>query len=90
MNKHDLSGQLIRPGREIVGKEISSIPITINCSGQLSNIFEFFRSIESFSRVIRIDNLKMQSKIDESIVNVNAVAIVYYRRQANSGQRKKI
>jgi Tfp pilus assembly protein PilO len=90
MSKHNLSEQSIRPGRETAGKEISSIPISISCSGQLSDVFEFFRSIESFDRLIRIENLQMQSKLNQSIVGVKAVAIVYYRQQPNGRQGNKI
>lgn len=90
MSKHNLSSQSIQPGRETVGKEISSVPISISCSGLLSDVFEFFRSIESFDRLIRIENLQMQSKLNQSIVGVKAVAIVYYRQQPNGRQGNKI
>ncbi|MBW8016372.1 MAG: type 4a pilus biogenesis protein PilO [Planctomycetes bacterium] len=90
MKKHNLSEQLIQPGRETVGEEISSIPITINCSGGLKDIFEFFRSIESFDRLIRIEDIEMVSELDQDIVAVKAGAIVYYRRQSSTGQENKI
>lgn len=89
MNKHNLSEQLIQPGSETIGSELSSIPITINCSGQLKDIFEFFRSLESFDRVVRIENLQMESKLDQDIVAVTASALVYYRQEPSSGQKDK-
>jgi Tfp pilus assembly protein PilO len=81
MKKHNLSEQLIQPGSEVVGTEIASIPISINCSGRLEEVFEFFRSIESFERVIRIENLEMKSELDQDIVDVKAAAVVYYRQR---------
>jgi Tfp pilus assembly protein PilO len=90
MKKHDLSEQLIQPGSETVGEEISSIPISINCSGRLKDVFEFFRSIESFDRVIRIENFEMKSELDQDIVAVKADAIVYYRQKYDGWQENKI
>jgi len=90
MKKHNLSEQLIQPGSETVGQEISSIPISIKCSGRLKDVFEFFRSIESFERVIRIEKLEMKSELDQDIVAVKAGAIVYYRQKSSAGQENKI
>ena len=90
MNKHNLTEQLIQPGVEISGPEISTIPIVLNCSGSLNDIFEFFRSIELFDRLIRIENLEMKSESDQDIVSVKADALVYYRKYLASNQDIRI
>ncbi len=81
MKRYNLSDQLIRPGGEIVGKEISSIPISIECSGNLKDIFGFFRSIESFDRLIRIESLEMTSELEQDVIAVKAGAVVFYRSE---------
>jgi Tfp pilus assembly protein PilO len=90
MKKHNLSDQLIQPGSESVGNEMSSIPITIECSGNLKDIFGFFRSIESLNRLIRIESLDMKSKIDQDVIEVKAGAVVFYRNEYGSDRGNKI
>jgi Tfp pilus assembly protein PilO len=89
MKKHNLSDQLIQPGSEKVGKNISSIPISIECSGNLKDVFGFFRSIESFDRHIRIESLEMTSEIERDVIDVKAGAIVYYRNGYGVDQGNK-
>lgn len=79
MNKCNLSDQLIQPGKETAGKDINSIELYVECAGRLSKIFEFFKSIEQFERVIRVESIQMLSKQDSDVINVKADAIVYYR-----------
>ena len=79
MNEHKLNNQLIQPGKEIVGEDVNSVKLDINCSGKLSQIFGFFKAIENLERVIRIDNLDMKSEADSDVISVKANAVVYYR-----------
>lgn len=90
MKKHNLSDQLIQPGGEIAGNEISTIPISIECSGNLKDIFGFFRSIESFDRLIRIESLEMKSEIEHDIIAVKAGVLVFYRNQYSVDRGNKI
>lgn len=79
MKKHDLTDQLIQPANETVGNFIACIPISIECTGKLKNIFEFFKSLEKLERLIRIEKLELISKLEEDTVTVKASAKVYYR-----------
>ena len=80
MNHCDLADKLVRPGEEIKGKSLSCIPIDLECSGRLSQVFEFFRAIEKFDRIIRIEQIKMNN--DQNLtgnIKVQAKAMIYYR-----------
>ena len=80
MNTHNLTDQLVQPGDEIHGERLSRIPLKIRCSGALSQIFEFFRSIEQLDRLIRVEHLDLAGDKDFSgYVTVNAQANVYYQ-----------
>ena len=86
MKKHNLTEQLIQPGKETEGRNITSIPISIQCSGKLEDIFEFFKSIESFDRLIRIEKLEMVNKTDGDTIKMKADAKVYYRPNAGGNE----
>lgn len=83
MGKHNLSDQLIQPFGETVGKDVISIPIGLECSGRLSDVFGFFRSIESFDRLIRIEKLEMSSEPEQDVISIKANAVVYYRNESS-------
>ena len=85
MNKHNLKDQLVQPGTEIQGTDVNCIPITMKCSGSLSQMFEFFKSLQDFERLIRIEDIKFVNSSDFSgQLEMNAQASVYYR---SSGEK---
>jgi Tfp pilus assembly protein PilO len=80
MNKHNLKEQLVQPGEEIQGSIANCIPITIECSGTLSQIFELFKSLQDFERLIRIENIQLiNDKNYSGPLKMKAQASVYYR-----------
>lgn len=80
MNKHNLKGQLVQPGTEIQGSEVSRIPMTIECTGSLNQIFELFRSLQDFERLIRIEDMKLINGKDfAGPLKMEVQASVYYR-----------
>ncbi len=80
MNRHNLQDQIIQPGSETTGPTVGCIPITIQCSGTLEQVFEFLKSLADFERVIRIDKLQLLNDADFSgRIKLNADAKVYYQ-----------
>jgi Tfp pilus assembly protein PilO len=80
MNRHDLKGQIVQPGSEIAGEDINCIPITIECSGSMSQIFDMLKSLGSFERMIRLEKLDIVNDGEFSgEVKLTAEAKVYYR-----------
>ena len=80
MNEHNLKDQHIKPGVEIQSENLSRIPISIECSGTLTQVFGFFQAFQGLERVIRIERLQLTNDKDFSgVVTMNALANVYYR-----------
>lgn len=80
MNRHNLQEQVVQPGGETTSQIVGCIPITIQCSGTLEQIFEFLKSLANFERLIRIEELQLQNDTDYSgRIKLNAVAKVYYQ-----------
>ncbi len=80
MNRHDLQEQIVQPGVETTCQIVGCIPITIQCSGTLEQIFEFLRSLAHFERLLRIEELQLQNDADYSgRIKLSATAKVYYQ-----------
>jgi Tfp pilus assembly protein PilO len=80
MKSLNLKDQLIQPDKEVLGSEINSISITIKCSGSFSQLFEFFKLLDDFERVVRIEQIKLTNSLtDTGQVTMVARAKVYYQ-----------
>jgi Tfp pilus assembly protein PilO len=80
MNEHNLKEQLVQPGSEIQSAEVNCIPINIECSGSLKQIFELFKSLNNFERLIRIESIRLINDKDfVKPLKMKVQASVYYR-----------
>ncbi len=80
MNRHNLQEQIVQPGSETTSPTVGCIPITMQCSGTLEQVFEFLKSLSDFDRVIRIDKLQLLNDADYSgKIKLIADAKVYYQ-----------
>jgi Tfp pilus assembly protein PilO len=81
MDNNHLADQLVRPGEVACEEDFCSIPLEIRCTGTFENMFEFFRAMEQFERLIRMD--QVQLKNDETVTGrliLQAQARVFYQR----------
>lgn len=86
MNRHNLQEQIVQPGGETTGPTVGCIPITIQCSGTLKQIFGFLKSLADFERVIRIEKLQLLNDADFSgRIKLGADARVYYQTAVKPG-----
>ena len=86
MNEHNLTDQLVQPGKEIEVKGLHCIPISVQGKGGLKQIFEFFSSLQLLNRLVRIEQVKLVN--DGGFggeVSMQAETIVYYRSEAGQG-----
>lgn len=84
MNRHNLTDQIVQPGGEIVGERVNRIPIKIQCTGTVSQIFAMLGSLDEFERTIRIEKLELSSDDEFSgQVKLDAQANVYYHHAVN-------
>jgi Tfp pilus assembly protein PilO len=79
MKDHGLSEQLVKPETEIHGEIISCIPISLQCSGSLDQIFKLFDSLAQLDRLIRVEDVQLLNDSDYTgNVRMQAKANVYY------------
>jgi len=86
MNKHNLREQRVQPGREVETEGLSCIPISMQCKGRLKHVWEFFGSLQSLDRLVRIEQIKLLNDRDFSgEVSTQTNAIICYRTEAEQG-----
>ncbi len=86
MDENNLKGQMVQPGQEIKAGELNCIPISMQCRGRLSQIFEFYKRMQELDRLVRIEHIKLVNDDDfsgEVIMQTNAV--IYYGWEVGRG-----
>ncbi|MGA2915082.1 MAG: type 4a pilus biogenesis protein PilO [Sedimentisphaerales bacterium] len=80
MQKQGLDKLVVQPGTETETSSLSQIPVFISCEGKLVQIFRFFKALESFERIIQIEevDLKANNELDGSVV-MQAKVNIFYR-----------
>lgn len=87
MNDCQLVEQSVQPGTEQVSDELCCIPLTIECSGSLDQMFAFFQSLEQLDRQVHFQDVELNNSDDfDATVKLNAKANVYY--QAKSEEKE--
>jgi len=90
MNEYNLQEQVVTPRGEISSSELNCIPIDIKCKGNLTEMFEFFKGLQSLDRLVRIERIKLSNDTDFSgEVRLETRAIVYYQTVVAEGLTKQ-
>lgn len=80
MDKYELKDQSVKPENEIAADRINCIPIDMHCRGKLARLFEFYKSLQSLDRLVRIEKLKLENDRDlTGEVSMETRAIIFYR-----------
>jgi len=86
MKEHGLSEQVITPGEEIEADRFNCIPVSMRCKGELAQISEFYRRLQTQDRLVRIEKVKLSNDNSYSgQVNMETEAVVYYRAKVEQG-----
>ena len=86
MNKYGLKKQVVNPNVEIQTNDLNCIPVTIQCDGQLSQIFEFFKSLQRLDRIVRIEQITLvNDKNFNGQISMQTKAFIYYKTPAGQG-----
>ncbi len=86
ISRHNLKEQVIVPHKEIVMKDLSCIPVDMQCKGKLAKVFEFYKQMQKLDRLVRIESVKLLNDKDFSgEVNMQSKVIIYYRPQSEQG-----
>ena len=82
MASHELKDQVVQPGEEIASGRLNGIPISMQCKGDLKQIFKLFKSLEGLERLIRIEQVKLSNAKDFSgDVTMQTKGVIYYRSE---------
>jgi Tfp pilus assembly protein PilO len=80
MDAHNLVDQKILLGKEIESEGINGVPVSVGCRGSLPQIFEFFGSLQSLDRLVRIEDVRLVNEKDFSgQVKMEVETVIYYR-----------
>jgi len=83
MNGLSLTEQLIQPGSQVETQQLNCIPISINCKGSLTQIFEFYKLLQGLDRFVRIEQVELTNDSDFSgQVHSQTKVSIYYRTGA--------
>jgi len=86
MDKHKLNEQLIQPGGVIKTETLNCIPLNMQCSGRLNQIFEFYRSLDGMDRLVRIVQVELSNSREFSgELKMRTEAFIYYRSSGEQG-----
>jgi len=87
MSEHNLSEQVVTPGKEIKADGLSCIPVGMQCTGRLVQIFEFYKRLQGLDRLVRIEQVRLTNDTDFSgQVSMQTKAFIYYRPQVGSNR----
>ncbi len=80
MDKHGLTEQLIEPGEALDAEQVNCKPVNIQCKGRLEQVYNFFDSMQSLDRLVRIERVQLTNDSEYSgQVNMQATTVIFYR-----------
>jgi len=84
MNENSLKEQQITPGEVIKADQFNCIPVSLNCKGNLMQIFNFYRQLQTLDRLVRIEQVKLSKGGNyNGRVSMETKAVIYYRAKAS-------
>lgn len=85
MAQHNLKEQIVVPQKEIKTEDLGCIPISMQCKGGFTQIFEFYKQLQTLDRFVRIEQVKLVN--DSSFngeVSMETNVVIYYRPTVGS------
>ena len=80
MNQHRLTDQVVQRETESDDNRFGTVRIRLQCGGTFRQMFEFFRSLQTMDRFIRIESFQLTNETDYSgRVKLDAVARIYFQ-----------
>jgi Tfp pilus assembly protein PilO len=81
MNSHNLKDQVIVPDAEIAMEGVVCIPVKIQCSGTVHEIFAFLKSMQAVERLMRIERVEVKNGPElNGMLTMAAQVNIYYRK----------
>lgn len=80
MNEHHLKEQVVTPGPEVEAEGLTCIPVSMQCKGQLSQLFKFYHRLQLLDRLIRIEQVRLVNDGNYGgEISMETKAVIYYR-----------
>jgi Tfp pilus assembly protein PilO len=86
MNEHNLKEQVVTPGPEVESDRFNCIPVSMQCKGPLTQLFRFYRRLQSLDRLVRIEQVKLSNDAHyDGKIGMETRAVIYYRTKVSQG-----
>jgi len=86
MNENNLKDQQITPGKEIEADKLNCIPVSMQCKGELAQIFKFYRQLQDMDRIVRIEKVMLTNDSGyNGRASMTTEVVVYYRAKVEQG-----
>jgi len=86
MKDSHLSEQVVLPGKEWKTEDLNGVPIHVACKGTLTDIFGFFKKLQSLDRLVRVEKIAMENDADlTGQVSLQVEAVIFEQ----SAKRRK-
>ena len=86
MNEHSLKEQSIEPGEIVEADKFNCIPVSMQCKGRLTQLFNFYERLQALDRLIRIEQIKLSNDVGyNGQVSMETKAVIYYKAGIGQG-----
>ena len=86
MNEHYLMEQSIEPGDILEADRFNCMPVSMQCTGRITQFFNFYDRLQDLDRLVRIEQVKLSNDSGYSgQVKMETKAIIYYRTGMEQG-----
>ncbi len=80
MTENRLREQVVAPQSEMKADDLGCIPINLQCKGKLSQIFKFYKRLQTLDRLVRVERIKLINDSGFSGgVGMETRVVIYYR-----------
>lgn len=84
MAEHELTDPMVLPGKEQEAADLGCIPLQMTCEGTLTNLFEFFNTLRTLDRVVRIEKVTLENDPGFSgRLAMQADAYIFYQAKSS-------
>lgn len=91
MAQHNLKEQIVVPQKEIKADDLGCISINMQCKGRLTQIFEFYKQLQTLDRLVRIEQVKLVNDSSfEGEVSMETKLVIYYRPTVDSVRNSRL
>lgn len=82
MNEYHLKDQSIEPGEVMAADKFNCIPVSMQCKGRLTQLFNFYDRLQDLDRLVRIEQVRLVNDTGyNGQVSMETKAVIYYKAQ---------